>query len=81
VRIDAEALQRHATGVSRARLARKRGRLIMLTADERRAVEDAAMAVGRGVVHCLLEEAALDETLAGVLANLYPTVGDSAHPG
>ena len=79
--INARALRHHAADVSEERLVQAHGRLHGLSRDERLAVEETARAVAQGVAGCLLERAAVDETLAGVLATLYPTVGARAAPG
>jgi hypothetical protein len=73
MRIDAQALRQHADRVSEERLLRRGARLRGLSMAERVAVESTARAVGRGVASCLLEGAATDESLAAVLARLYPS--------
>ena len=78
--IDAEALRHHAADVSAERLSRSRGSLRRLDEAERLAVEETALAVGQAVAGYLLERAAADESLANVLAGLYPD-GNSSSRG
>lgn len=60
---------------------RTEGRLRGLSAAQLEAVEETATAVGLAVAGCLIESAASDESLAAVLAGLYPSVGPAAVPG
>jgi hypothetical protein len=81
MRIDSQALRRHAAEVCSERMLRTRGRLERLSAAELSAVEETAQSVGQAVARCLLESAASDESLEAVLAGLYPSVGNGAAPG
>jgi hypothetical protein len=81
MRIDSQALRRHAAEVCSEGVLRTRGRLRRLSAAELSAVEETAQSVGQAVACCLLESAASDESLEAVLAGLYPSVGNGAAPG
>jgi hypothetical protein len=84
--IDVDALRDDAREVATERLAKARGLLVAVGSEERRAVEDVAYGIARGLADALIAEAADSKLIDAALSACYPLhpsrpAGVSKHQG